>query len=76
MIACLHKQKHVDAKEFGNRYQDYLTQLEEVVRPELLPFIERLRERNPKDIVKPEHPFSNEDEAVGVLFRLFLPNWA
>ena len=68
----LHKRKPMDAIEFVNRYQDYLTQLEEVVRPELRPFIEKLRERNPHDIVKPEHYFHSEAEAVGVVFRLFL----
>ena len=62
----------MDAIEFVNRYPDYLTYLEAVVKPEYLPAIRKLKERDPHDIVKPEHYFSSEAEAVGVVYRMFL----
>ena len=62
----------MDAIEFVIRYPDYVTQLEAVVKPEYLPVIRKLRERDPHDIVKPEHYFNSEAEAVGVVFKLFL----
>ena len=39
---------------------------------EHLAAIEKLRALDPHDIVKPEHYFNSEAEAVGVVFRLFL----
>jgi len=62
----------MDAIEFVTRYPDYLAQLEAAVKPEYLPAIRKLRERDPHDIVKPEHYFNSEAEAVGVVYRMFL----
>ena len=62
----------MDAIEFVIRYPDYLKQPEAVVKPAFLPAIRKLRERDPHDIIKPEHYFNSEAEAVGVVFRLFL----
>ena len=62
----------MEAIEFVIRYPDYISQLEAVVKPELLPAIERLRALDPHDIVRPEHYFNSEAEAVGVVLRVFL----
>ena len=62
----------MDAIEFVTRYSDYISQLEAVVKHEHLPAIKKLRALDPHDIVKPEHYFNSEAEAVGVVFRLFL----
>ena len=62
----------MDAIEFINRYHDNISQLEKVVRPEFEPAIKKLKERDPHDIVKPEHYFNSDAEAMGVVFRLFL----
>ena len=62
----------MDAIEFVIRYPDYIAQLEAVVKPEYLPTIRKLRERDPHDLVKPEHHFNSEAEAVGVVYRMFL----
>ena len=62
----------MDAIEFVSHYPDYITQLEAVVKPEHLPAIEKMRALDPHDIVRPEHYFNSEAEAVGVVFRLFL----
>jgi hypothetical protein len=42
-----------------------------VVKPEHLHAIEKLKALGPHDIVRPEHYFNSEVEAVGVVFRLF-----
>jgi hypothetical protein len=62
----------MDAIEFVIRYPNYISQLEAVVKPEHLPAIKKLKELDPHDIVRPEHYFNSEAEAVGVVFRLFL----
>jgi hypothetical protein len=62
----------MDAIEFVNRYPVYLEQLEKVVKPEYQYAVKKLNEIDPHDIVKPEHYFNSEAEAVGVVFRLFL----
>ena len=62
----------MEAIEFVIRYPDYISQLEAVVKPEHLHAIEKLRALDPHDIVKPEHYFNSEAEAVGVVLRLFL----
>ena len=62
----------MDAIEFVTRYPDYINHLESVVKPEYLPAIRKLRERDPHDLVKPEHYFNSEAEAVGVVYRMFL----
>lgn len=62
----------MEAIEFVCRYSDYIEQLEKVVKPEYQPAIIKLKELDPHDIVRPEHYFNSETEAVGVVFRLFL----
>ena len=62
----------MDAIEFVTRYPGYISQLEAVVKPEHLPAIEKLRAFDPHDIVKQEHYFNSEAEALGLIFRLFL----
>jgi hypothetical protein len=58
--------------EFVIRYPGYISQLEAVVKLEHLPAIEKLRALDPHDVVRPEHYFNSEAEAVGVVFRMFL----
>ena len=62
----------MDAIEFFSHYQGYLSQLESVVKPELLPALQRLRDTDPHDLVSPEHYFNSEVEGVGMVFKLFL----
>ena len=62
----------MDAIEFVRRYPSYIDQLSKVVKPEYQTIIRKLRKLDPHDVVKPEHYFSSEAEAVGVVFRLFL----
>jgi hypothetical protein len=62
----------MDAIEFVSHYPTYLAQLSKVVKPEYQPVIRKMKKIDPHDVVKPEHYFSSEAEAVGVVFRLFL----
>ena len=62
----------MDAIEFVSRYPSYIAQLGKVVKPDYQPVIRKMRKIDPHDVVKPEHYFSSEAEAVGVVFRLFL----
>ena len=62
----------MDAIEFVRRYPSYIDQLSKVVKPEHQTVIRKLRKLDPHDVLKPEHYFSSEAEAVGVVFRLFL----
>ncbi len=62
----------MEAIEFINRYPDYIKQLEKVVKEEYKTVIEKLKEHDPHDIVKPEHYFNSDAEAIGVVFKLFL----
>lgn len=62
----------MEAIEFINRYPEYINQIEKVVRPEFAPVIEKLKEHDPHDIVKPEHYFNSDAEAIGVVLKLFL----
>ncbi len=61
----------MDAIEFVSRYPTYLAQLSTVVKLEYQPVIRRMIKLI-RTVVKPEHYFSSEAEAVGVVFRLFL----
>ena len=62
----------MDAIEFVSRYQDYLSQLEKVVKPELLPAPPKLKDTDPHDLVSTECYFNSETEAGGMVFKLFL----
>jgi hypothetical protein len=62
----------MDAIEFVNRYPLYINQFSKVVKPEYQNVIRKMRKLDPHNVVKPEHYFSSEAEAVGVVFRLFL----
>ena len=66
----------MDAIEFVSRYPSYLAQLGKVVKPEYQPLIRKMKKIDPHDVVKPEHFFHSEAEAVGVVFRLFLKKLA
>ena len=62
----------MDAIEFVNRYPKYLAELGKVVKPEYQPVIRKMKKLDPHNVVKPEHYFNSEAEAVGVVYRLFL----
>ncbi len=62
----------MDAIEFTVRYEMYLEEISTMVRPELLPVIEQLREIDVHDIVTPESWFPTENDARGFVWGMFV----
>lgn len=62
----------MDAIDFVSNYVKYLGEIEQVVKPEYLQAINRLRANDPHDLVKPESWFNSETDARGFVWTLFL----
>lgn len=62
----------MDAIEFIQNYPDYLTEIREVVKPELHLIIGELSAIDPHDFVKPDTWFPSESAAKGYVWTLFL----
>ena len=62
----------MEAIEFVVNFEKYLTEIEQVVKPEFAPIIERLKETDPHDLVRPEAWFHAETDARGFVWTLFL----
>jgi hypothetical protein len=53
-------------------YENYLNEIQEVVKPEFAPTIERLRANDPYDLIRPEAWIQSESEARGYVWTMFL----
>ena len=62
----------MESIEFINRYELYLDEISEVVRPELLPIIEELKQIDPHDLVRPDTFFESENSARGYIWSMFI----
>jgi len=62
----------MEAIEFVVNYEKYLNEIEQVVKFEYAPAIERLRAADPHDLVRPEAWFQTESAARGYVWSLFL----
>jgi hypothetical protein len=62
----------VEAIGFVINYETYLNEIEQVVKPEYLEIIERLRDIDPHDILRPESWFQSESAARGYVWTMFL----
>ena len=62
----------MDALEFFRNYPFYISEIEQVVKPELLPVIEELKNTDPHDIISPDCWFVSETQARGYVLNLFL----
>ena len=62
----------MEAIEFVANYENYLSEIEQVVRPEYHPVIEKLREIDPHDLVRPDSWFQGSANARGYVWLLFL----
>jgi len=62
----------MEAIEFVTKYEAYLSEIEQVVKPEYHSVIEKLREIDPHDLVRPESWFHSETDARGYVWTLFL----
>lgn len=62
----------MDALQFIQQYPGYLSELEQVVKPELLSVLEELKNTDPHDLVTPDVWFVSETQARGYVLGLFL----
>jgi len=62
----------IDAIEFVNYYQEFISEIEEVVKPEYEKAIQTLKDKDPHDIVRPEAWFHNINDARGLVWAMFL----
>ena len=62
----------MEAIEFVMNYETYLNEMEQVVKPEYLPAIEKLKAIDPHDILRPESWFQSESAARGYVWTMFL----
>ena len=57
---------------FINRYELYLDEISEVIKPELLPIIDELRKIDPHDLVRPDTFFESENSARGYIWSMLI----
>lgn len=62
----------MDAIEFVNRYDQYLKEIRDVIRPELYPQLDELGDVDPHDLVSPETWFPTESAARGLIWSIFV----
>jgi len=62
----------MDAFEFVINYQKFLEEIEGVIKPELLPVLQILKDADPHDLVTPDIWFVSETQAMGYVWSLFL----
>lgn len=62
----------MDAFEFVINYPKYLEEIEMVIKPDLLPIIDELKNTDPHDLVSPDIWFVSETQARGYIWSLFL----
>ena len=62
----------MEAIEFVANYENYLAEIEQVIKPEYHPVIEKLRNIEPHDLVRPDAWFQGTENARGYVWSLFL----
>lgn len=62
----------MDAFEFVNNYTSYIEEISQVIKPELQPVLDELKEIDPHDLVQPETWFHSESEAQGFVWKMFI----
>jgi hypothetical protein len=62
----------MEAIIFVRNYMDYLEEISSVIKPELLPILDELRQIDPHDLVQPEAWFHTESEAMGFVWKMFI----
>ncbi len=62
----------MDSFEFVNLYSHFLSEIRDVIKPELFPLIDELAQIDPHDLVTPETWFPNENAARGLVWAMFV----
>jgi hypothetical protein len=66
------KSSTMEAIEFITKYESFLDEIRAVIKPELLPIINELKNIDPHDLVTPETYLIDGSHARGYVWRLFL----
>ena len=62
----------MEAIVFVKNYLNYIDEIELVVKPELLPILEEIRDIDPHDLIRPDSFFDSENSARGFVWSMFL----
>ena len=62
----------MESIEFINKYEQYLDEISDVVRPELLPIIDDLKGIDPHNLVQPDTFFASESQGKGFVWSMFI----
>lgn len=62
----------MDSIVFIRKYETYLNEIKEVVKPEYQSVIDELQQTDPHDLVSPDSSFSDAYCARGLVWSLFL----
>lgn len=62
----------MEAIVFVKNYMDYLDEISQVIKPELQPIIDELKEIDPHDLVRPDTFFDSENSARGYVWSMFV----
>ncbi|BBE17571.1 hypothetical protein AQPE_1727 [Aquipluma nitroreducens] len=62
----------MEAIVFVKNYMDYLDEISQVIKPELQPILDELKEIDPHDLVRPDSWFQSESEARGFVWSMFV----
>ena len=62
----------MDSIEFIVNYKSYLAEIEQVIRPEYQPALDRLKEMDPQDLITPATWFQGAVNARGFVWSLFI----
>jgi hypothetical protein len=61
----------MNAELFVQRYQDFVSELEQVVKKEFYPIIRKMQTIDVHDLVTPDTYFSSEWDARGYVWNIF-----
>lgn len=64
----------MDAFEFIAQYENFIQEIENIIKPELLPMLEDIKKIDPHDLISPETLFVSTNHARGFVWSLFLKN--
>lgn len=62
----------MEAIEFIIKYPKYLEEIDLVIKPELLPVLQELKDTDPHNLITPDIWFVSETQARGYVWSLFL----
>jgi len=63
---------NMNAFEFVNYYEKFLQEIESVIKPELLPILEKFKKTDPHDLISPDTFFVSMNHARSFVYSLFL----